>query len=90
MNNSAISLAITLTMPPHHSSLDHHTHPVPHVMGYSTLFDLNTDEVFTQLDLPSMDFRDVVPYTTVDYPSRDNVSIPFCCLFVILPYLVYR
>ena len=66
-------------MPPYRTStLDHRTHPVPRVMGYSALFDLNTDEVFTRLDLPLMDPLDVAPYTTVDYPSWDNVSLlPF-------------
>ena len=68
-------------MPPHCSTLDHCTRPIPCVMGYSALFDLNTDEVFTHLDLPSMDYWDVVPYTTINYPSRDNVSAPFCFLF---------
>ena len=51
------------------------TRPVPRVMGYSALFDLNTNEVFTRLDLPIMDPQEVVPYTAVDYPSRDNVSL---------------
>ena len=66
-------------MPPHCTPIDRHTRPVPRVMGYSALFDLNTDEVFTHLDLPHMDFRDVVPYTTVDYPSWDDVSISSFC-----------
>ena len=72
-------------MPPHRTStLDRRTRPVPRVMGYSALFDLNTDEVFTRLDLPLMDPRDIVPYTTVDYPSRDNVSLhPLCCLLFV-------
>ena len=62
-------------MLPHRSStVDCHTRPVPCVMGYLALFDLNTDEVFTRLDLPLMDPWDVVPYPTVDYPSQDNVS----------------
>ena len=56
------------------STVSSHTCPVPRVMGYSALFDLNTDEVFTRLDLPIMDPWEVVPYTTVDYPTRDNVS----------------
>ena len=78
-------------MPPHHSSVNCCTHPVPHVMGYSALFDLNTDEVFTCLNLPSMDYWDVVPYTTVDYPSRNNVSVSsFLSPFVVLSYPVYR
>ena len=71
MNNSAISL---LLMPPHCSRSDHRTHPVPCVVGYSTLFDNNKDEVFTCMDLPAMDPQDVILYTTVEYPSRDNVS----------------
>ena len=63
-------------MPPHRTStVDRRTCPVPRVMGYSALFDLNTDKVFTHLDLPLMDPQDVIPYTTVDYPSRDNVSL---------------
>ena len=63
-------------MPPQRTStVSSRTCPVPRVMGYSTLFDLNTDEVFTRLDLPIMDPREVIPYTTVDYPSRDNVSL---------------
>ena len=67
-------------MPPHcTSTVDCHTRPVPYVMGYSALFDINPDEVFTHLDLPLMDPRDVVPYTTVNYPSRDNVSLLFFC-----------
>ena len=65
-------------MPPHRTpTVDRRTRPVPRVMGYSALFDINTDEVFTRLDLPIMDPREVVPYTTVDYPSRDNVSLLF-------------
>ena len=68
-------------MPPHRTStVSSRTRPVPCVMGYSALFDLNTDEVFTRLDLPIMDPREVVPYTTVDYPTRDNVSL-FTSLF---------
>ena len=63
------------------STVSSRTRPVPRVMGYSALFDLNTDEVFTRLDLPIMDPREVIPYTTVDYPSRDNVSL-FTSLFV--------
>ena len=63
-------------MPPHRTStVDHCTRPVPRVMGYSALFDLNTDEALTRLDLPLMDPRDVVPYTTVDHPLWDNVSL---------------
>ena len=82
MRKSGITQQIPLLhldMPPHHTStVDHCTRPVPRVMGYSALFDLNTDEVFTRLDLPLMDPRDIVPYTTIDYPSRDNVSLlPF-------------
>ena len=73
-----------IDMPPQRTTtVSHRTCPVPRVMGYSALFDLNTDEVFTHLDLPLMDPREVVPYTTVDYPTRDNVSLfyPFvCCL----------
>ena len=62
------------------STVSSRVRPVPRVMGYSALFDINTDEVFTRLDLPIMDPREVVLYTTVDYPTRDNVS-PFalCC-----------
>ena len=65
-------------MPPACSTIDRRTRPVPCMMGYSALFDTNMDEVFTCLDLPSMDFQEVVPYTTVDYPSRDNVNVSFC------------
>ena len=65
------------------STVSHRTHPVPCVMGYSALFDLNTDEVFTRLDLPIMDPREVVPYTTVDYPTRDNVSLFASLLLVV-------
>ena len=70
-------------MPPAHSTIDRRTHPIPRMMGYSALFDTNMDEVFTRLDLPSMDFRDVVPYTTVDYPSQDNVGVSFCFSFLV-------
>ena len=73
MNNSAIP-QLTLDMPPHHSSSDRHTCSVPRVMGYSALFNVNKDEVFTHMDLPAMDPRDVVPYTTLEYPSQDDVS----------------
>ena len=59
-------------------------------MGYSALFDLNTDEVFTHLDLPIMDHREVVPYTTIDYPTRDNVSLFVSLLFVCLLIRFYR
>ena len=72
-------------MPPHRTStVSSRTRPVPRVMGYSALFDLNTDEVFTRLDLPIMDPREVVPYTTVDYPTRDNVSLFTLLLLVVL------
>ena len=74
MNNSAIPL-LTLDMPPHRSSSDCCTCPVPCVMGYSALFDVNEDEVFTCMDLPAMDPQDVVPYTTPEYPSQDDVSM---------------
>ena len=66
------------------STVSSRTRPVPRVMGYSALFDLNTDEVFTRLDLPIMDPREVVPYTTVDYPTRDNVSLFTLLLLVVL------
>ena len=72
-------------MPPQRTStVSSRTRPVPRVMGYSALFDLNTDEVFTRLDLPIMDPREVVPYTTVDYPTRDNVSLFTLLLLVVL------
>ena len=66
------------------STVSSRTRPVPRVMGYSALFDLNTDEVFTRLDLPIMDPREVVPYTTVDYPTRDNVSLFTLLLLIVL------
>jgi hypothetical protein len=73
VNNSAIPL---LTMPPHRTTpIDRRLLPVPRVMGYSAILDHNEDEVFTRLDLPLMDPRDVVPYTTPEYPSLDNVSL---------------
>ena len=73
------------------STVSSRTRPVPRVMGYSALFDLNTDEVFTRLDLPIMDPREVVPYTTVDYPSRDNVSpSPLLLLIVLLIRFIDR
>ena len=74
MNNSAIS-PLPIDMPPHHSHSDRCTRPVPHVVGYLALFDTNKDEVFTHMDLPAMDPQDIVPYTTVEYSSQDNVSL---------------
>ena len=61
-------------MPPHHSTSDSNTHPIPHIVGYSALFDINEDKVFTHMDLPLMDPQDVVPYTTPEYPPWDDVS----------------
>ena len=76
-------------MPPHCSTIDRCTHPVPRVVGYSALFNINANEVFTCLDLASMDFQDVVPYTTPKYPSWDNVSVSLYRP-VLSSYLVYR
>ena len=71
-------------MPPQRTStVSSRTRPVPRVMGYSALFDLNTNKVFTRLNLPIMDPREVVPYTTVDYPTRDNVSLFTSSLLVV-------
>jgi hypothetical protein len=83
VNNSAIPLLI---MPPHRTTrIDRRVLPVPRVMGYSAILDTNEDEVFTRLDLPLMDPRDVVPYTTPEYPSLDNVS-PLHQLFFFFSY----
>ena len=49
--------------------------PVPRTLGYAAYLDDNADSVFTRLDMAAMDHRDVVPFTTIDYPSRDNVSV---------------
>ena len=86
MNKSAIHL-LTLDMPPHHSTSDHHTCPVPHVVGYSALFNVNEDEVFTHMDLPAMDPWDIIPYTSLEYPSQDNVSMSWIS-YLFLSYLV--
>ena len=53
-------------------------------MGYSALFNINKDEVFTCMDLPLIDPWEVVPYTTPEYPSQDDVST-----FDISSYLLY-
>ena len=49
--------------------------PVPCTLGYAAYLDDNVDSVFTRLDMAAMDHRDVVPFTTIEYPSRDNVSV---------------
>ena len=49
--------------------------PVPCTLGYATYLDDNVDSVFTRLDMVTMDHCDVVPFTTIEYPSRDNVSV---------------
>ena len=59
------------TMPAIRSTINHHTLPVPRVQGYSVLTDTNEDFVFTRLNLP--DTREVVPYLSAEYPSRDEV-----------------
>ena len=60
-------------MPAIRSSINHRTLPLPHVQGYSVLTDTNEDSVFTRLDLRLMDNREVVPYLSAEYPSRDDV-----------------
>ena len=63
-------------MPAIRSTINRRTLPVPHVQGYSVLTDTNEDSVFTRLDLPLSDPREVVPYLSVEYPSRDEVCFP--------------
>ena len=58
----------TATHPAHHA-------PVPRTLGYTTYLDDNVDTMFTRLDMAAMDHRDVVPFTTLEYLSRDNVSV---------------
>ena len=63
-------------MPAIRSTINRRTLPVPHVQGYSVLTDTNKDSVFTRLDLPLLDTREVVPYLSAEYPSRDEVRFP--------------
>ena len=37
--------------------------------------DDNVDNVFTRLDMALMDHRDVVPFTTAEYPSCAEVTV---------------
>ena len=60
-------------MPAIRSTINRRTLPVPCVQGYSVLTDTNEDSVFTRLDLPLSDTREVVPYLSAEYPSRDEV-----------------
>ena len=60
-------------MPAIRSTINRCTLPVPHVQDYSVLTDTNEDSVFTCLDLPRMDTREVVPYLSAEYPSMDDV-----------------
>ena len=58
----------TATRPAHHA-------PLPHTLGYTAYLDDNADNIFTWLDMAIMNHRDVVPFTTAEYPSRDKVSV---------------
>ena len=71
MNKSAIPAK--LTMPAIRSTINRRILPVPRVQGYSVLTDTNEDSVFTRLDLPLADRREVVPYLSAEYPTRDEV-----------------
>ena len=70
-------------MPAIRSSINHRNLPVPRVQGYSVLTDNNEDSVFTRLDLPLADRREVIPYLSAEYPSRDEV----CYLLLPIPSL---
>ena len=83
MNKSAIPAK--LTMPAIRSTINRRTLPVPRVQGYSVLTDTNEDSVFTRLDLPLADRREVVPYLSAEYPTRDEVR---CFLFLFPCYLI--
>ena len=81
VNNSAIPSANHPM--PHH--INRHSLPVSRVQGYSVLTDTNKDSVFTCLDLPRMDRREVVPYLSAEYPSMDEVCFsPFYSSFFYL------
>ena len=70
-------------MPAIRSTINRHSLPVPRVQGYSVLTDTDEDSVFTCLDLPLADPREVVPYLSAEYPSRDEV----CSFSFFSPFL---
>ena len=49
--------------------------PVLCTLGYAAYHNNNVDSVFTRLDMAAMDHRNVVPFTTLEYPSHNNVSV---------------
>ena len=49
--------------------------PVPRTLGYAAYLDDNVDNVFTRMDMALMDHRDVVPFTSAEYPSRAEVTV---------------
>ena len=49
--------------------------PVPRTLGYAAYLDDNVDSVFTRLDMAIMDHRDVVPFTSAEYPTRAEVTV---------------
>ena len=77
MNNSAISLLLSHIMPPSRNNSRTHRQfgPVPRVVGYNAALHIDDSEVYTRLDLPLADHRDVVPFGDNPYPTLDEVII---------------
>ena len=73
-------------MPPSHNNSQTHRQfgPVPRVVGYNTALHIEDPEVYTCLDQPLADARDVVPFGDHPYPTLDEVSTfyPFIDSFV--------
>ena len=63
-------------MPPacNNSCTRHQFGLVPHVVGYNTTLRIEDLEVYTCLDQPLADARDVVPFGDNPYPTLDEVS----------------
>ena len=58
--------------------------PVPHVVGYNAALHIEDPEVYTHLDLPLADVRDVVPCGDNPYPTLDEVITFPPLLFLLL------
>ena len=48
---------------------------VPRQLGYCAFLDSDPNEVYTRLDMTLADRCEVVPFNTVEYPSRHEVSV---------------
>ena len=67
----------------------HLSSSVLRVLGYASYLRLEDEEVYTRLDQPLADRREVVPFGNNPYPSCDNVSsflLSFLLFLITFPF----